>query len=251
MGNPSETKSLNLCDGVTLRLSYIPSGYFRMGTDNVRASLSSYYLGTYPVTVRQFKCFIDANGYNDESLWSPSGWRWRTGYSFEPPESSKDQQKLDHPQVGINWYEAFAFCRWLSQSCGYGVSLPNEMEWEKAARGSDGRKYPWGDIPPTSSRCNFDNYYALTTPVGSFPAGNSPYNCSDMAGNVWEWCRNSEGPIPYDDAKSREDPDTRNLVTARGGSFMSPAQELYTWYRSFNFPMVRLNQLGFRIVMYE
>ncbi len=220
----SETKTLILCDGITLSLSHIPAGHFRMSTDNVHFSLRSYYIGTNPVTVKQFKCFIDANGYNDQSLWSQYGWTWQKEYNIEPPKSSRNQQNLEHPQVMISWYEAFAFCRWLSRSLGHSVSLPNEMEWEKAARGVDGRKYPWGDIPPTPGYCNFNNYHKLTTPVGSFPAGNSPYNCCDMAGNVWEWCRNTEGPIPYDNPQSRENPDTRDLVTARGGSFLSSAQ---------------------------
>ena len=180
-----------------------------------------------------------------------SGWKWLKGYNIKPPESPRDAQKLEHPQVGVNWYEAFAFCNWFSQSYSCTITLPNEIEWEKAARGTDGRKYPWGDIPPTQSHCNFGNYHDLTTPVGSFPSGNSPYGCCDMAGNVWEWCRNSEGPIPYDDAQERENPETRNLVTIKGGSFMSPPQELYTWYRGFNYPIVRLNQLGFRVTMRE
>jgi formylglycine-generating enzyme required for sulfatase activity len=248
----SGTKNLNLSEGKTLSLSHIPSGYFLMGADNVHFYLSNYYIGIHPVTVKQFKCLIDANGYNDQRLWSQYGWEWLKRGNFGPPESSRDTQKLEHPQVGISWYEACAFCRWLSQSCGHNISLPNEMEWEKAARGLDGKKYPWGDNLPTPGICNFGNYYKLTTPVGSFPAGNSLYRCCDMAGNVLEWCRNLyEGPVPYDSPQLREGSDTRNLISARGGSFLSPAPALVTWSRDCNYPGVRRNHLGFRIVIHE
>lgn len=243
---------LNVCEGVTLSVSHIPSGYFLMGADNARFSLKSYYIGVHPVTVKQFECFIDANGYTDQSLWSQAGWEWLKRDNSGPPESFGGPPKLDHPQVGISWYEACAFCRWLSQSCGRAISLPNEMEWEKAARGVDGRNYPWGNIPPTRNHCNFGNYYQQTTPVGSFPAGNSPYRCCDMAGNVLEWCRNLyEGPISSYNPQLRENPDTREPVIVRGGSFLCTAQELFTWFRDLNYPIVRRNHLGFRIVMHE
>jgi formylglycine-generating enzyme required for sulfatase activity len=207
-------------------------------------------IGVYPVTVEQYRCFIESNGYSDESYWSGTGWRWREADKIEFPGDRNLPEPFlqsNHPQVTVSWYEANAYCSWLSKYSGYTITLPSEIQWEKAARGKDNRRYPWGDTPPTDIHCNFDNGKEHTTPVGIYPAGRSPFGCYDMIGNVWEWCRNTEGILPYVNIQEREDPDTRSVVAMRGGGWASPRQDLLTWQRGFNYPNVRLSMLGFRV----
>ena len=115
--------------------------------------------------------------------------------------------KEDHPVVNVSWKDAVAFCRWLSQASGKTIRLPTEAEWEKAARGDDGRIYPWGDEPPTKELCNFSNNVGDTTPVGQYPAGASLCGALDMAGNVWEWTGSLYGPYPYQVEDGRNSPD--------------------------------------------
>src|SRR5690606_17447059 len=128
-----------------------------------------------------------------------------------------------HPVVNVTWHDALAFCQWA------GVRLPTEAEWEKAARGTDGRIWPWGGNEPTDKLCNFNMNVGDTTPVGAYPAGASPYGCLDMAGNVWEWTislwgKDANKPdygYPYDPNDGREAPDAPDAVrrTLRGGSW--------------------------------
>ena len=97
-------------------------------------------------------------------------------------------QTPNHPQVGVSWYEAVAYCNWLSERLGYTVRLPSEAEWERAARSTDGRIYPWGD-EFDARRCNMsDTGIGATSTVGIFPDGDADCGAADMSGNVWEWC---------------------------------------------------------------
>src|SRR5215211_779422 len=113
----------------------------------------------------------------------------------------------NHPVVGISWYEAMAFCRWLTQQQEYVYTLPSEAEWEYAARGAARRIYPWGDTEPDGERANFDGTHNGTTAVGCFASGATPEELLDMAGNVWEWTRSEYRPYPYDQNDGRETPD--------------------------------------------
>ncbi len=89
----------------------------------------------------------------------------------------------------VSWDDAVAFCSWLTQASSRDIRLPTEAQWEKAARGTNGNLYPWGNQPPDDVRCNFNMNVGDTTPIGTYsPDGDSPYGCADMAGNVWEWC---------------------------------------------------------------
>ena len=163
---------------------------------------------------------------------------------------------MNHPVTHVSWHDAVAFCEWLTKATGRAFRLPSEAEWEKAARGGDGRIYPWGNEAPDESRCNFNMNVKDTTPVGQYsPAGDSPYGCVDMAGNVWEWTRSlwgkdSDKPssgIPTGQAGRaggfvRGD-DTRVL---RGGSFDLEQRGVRCAFRGGASRRPR-RQLGFRV----
>ncbi len=154
------------------------------------------------------------------------------------------RDKADHPVVSVSWHDAQAFCKWA------GVLLPTEAQWEKAARGPNGRLWPWGNDKPTKDHCNFDMNVKDTTPIGSFPKGASPYGCLDMAGNVWEWTSSHYKPYPYDGGDGREDlsaPDSVPRVL-RGGSFASHVGDVRCAGRDGFNPYGRGADLGFRVL---
>ena len=180
----------------------VPAGSFLMGSsdrDKVARSdekpqhtltLPDYWIGKTPVTNAQFRPFVESDGYTNQAYWTAAGWQWRTGEKLVKPQYWDDAKwnDADYPVVGVNWFEAVAYCRWLSKQTGIAFRLPSEAEWEKAARGADGRIYPWGNTWETG-RCNSEEAnIKCTTPVGQYPSGASPYGALDMAGNVWEWC---------------------------------------------------------------
>jgi formylglycine-generating enzyme required for sulfatase activity len=210
----------------------IPAGEFLMGSDpridkDARDDerpqhilyLSDYYLAKTPVTNIQYAAFVQATGYKQPEHWEDA----------EPPGD-----KLEHPVVNVSWYDAVAYCRWLSKITGRPYCLPSEAEWEKGARGSDGRIYPWGN-QWDAERCNAgEGSKKDTTPVGAYPKGISLFGLLDMAGNVWEWTRSWWGKgwgapdfkYPYDPTDGREDLDVPNsvvrmllLYVLRGGAF--------------------------------
>ena len=160
----------------------VPAGEF-IYQDGKAIIETPFMIDVYPVTNQQFEKFIKAGGYQSEQLWSKEGQAWLNG---EKVTKSRFWHKAkwnqpEQPVVGINYYEAEAFARWA------GKRLPTEMEWERAARGTDGRKYPWGnEFDP--GRCNtLESKISKTTQVTSYSNGISPVGCYDMAGNVWEW----------------------------------------------------------------
>ena len=175
-------------------------------------SLDEYYIARTPITNAQYRRFIEATGHGAPSYWDDK--------RFNQP---------NQPVVGVSWYDAMAYCKWA------GLRLPTEREWEKAARGTDGRSWPWGNDPPNEKRCNFNKNVGATTDVGSYPDGASPYGCLDMAGNAWEWCatkwRESYREEPDD---SPEGDESRVL---RGGSWYDDAQNVRCvcrhWYDPF------------------
>lgn len=192
----------------------IPGGSFTAGDRRESDSqprqleLPSYYLARYPVTNAQYLRFVEATG--------------RT-----PPEYC-DHERFSQPQqpvVGVSWDDAVAYGEWAR------LRLPTEWEWEKGARGTDGRVYPWND-EPDDTRANFGGNVGQPTPVGSYPAGASPYGLMDMAGNVWEWTASE-----YVKRKTR---------TIRGGAFNREPQFLRAALRSQGTPDVRNLGLGFR-----
>jgi len=151
---------------------YVPVGEFMMGSDprpydevlQPKVYLDGFWMYRHPVAVAQYRRFCSETG---RKMPMPPSWGW----------------KEDHPIVNVTWDDAKAYADWA------GVALPTEAQWEKAAGGTDGRVYPWGKTFDASKAvCSVWSRRSSTAPVGSIPAGASPYGCLDMAGNVWEWC---------------------------------------------------------------
>jgi formylglycine-generating enzyme required for sulfatase activity len=196
-------------------------------------TLPGYWIGRYPVTVAQFRAFVEASGHrpaNPDSLKRPG----------------------DQPVVLVTWHDALAFCRWLSKKAGIQVTLPSEAEWEKGARGTDGRIYPWGDRWDPK-RCNSgENDIGDTTPVGTYPDGASAYGLLDMAGNVWEWTRSLYRRYPYNPRDGREDLDAVDDVhrVLRGGAFLDGARYARCACRSRDLPYFCREYYGFRLLAF-
>lgn len=258
----------------------IPSGSFLMGSanddDNAfrrekpqhEQNPNAYQISRYPVTNAQYSAFIQSDGYDQRDFWTEEGWAWRTEKEVvEPKEFGRPFSLSNHPVVGINWYEALAFCRWLTNKLRASgqldrtqeVSLPTEPQWEKAARGDFNRCYPWGDTPdPDRANYNETNI-GMTSAVGCFPHGASPYGVMDLSGNVWEWTRSLWGEdnskprfmYPYSNKDGREnlEADRDILRVLRGGSFSYPSRLIRVTYRDWNFPANRDHDIGFRLVI--
>jgi formylglycine-generating enzyme required for sulfatase activity len=225
---------------------WVAPGPFLMGSDAAhdphadqrecpqhRVRLPGYWIGRFPVTVAQFRAFAEASGYH-------------------PTDAGSLVGPGDHPVTIVTWHDGLAYCRWLSERAGMPVALPSEAEWEKAARGTDGRLYPWGNAPPDGTRCNFDCQVDHSTPVDRYvPGGLSPYGCADMAGNVWEWTRSLLRKYPYKPRDGREKMETGNdvLRVLRGGSYLDPAGRVRCAARSWYNPNSRGRCGGFRIVV--
>ena len=213
----------------------------RSAYDNERPAhrlfLPAFQIARTPITNAQYWLYIQATGA------APPDW-WEDG------QLPKD--KLEHPVVRVTWYDACAYCEWLSTMTGKRVCLPTEAEWEKAARGAqDTRVYPWGNVFDVM-KCN-NGLLGLddTTPVGVFPAGASPYGCLDMVGNVWEWTSSRYGSYPYDPHDGREQlqaPDDIYRVV-RGGAFWGDHQCARCAYRIHYGARDVYNDIGFRVVV--
>lgn len=211
---------IELAPDVWMEFVRVPAGEFLMGTTAHkgdwqydiekpphRVTLLEFMIGKYPVTNRQYLAFVQSTGHNKPEHWANGG---------IPPG------KQDHPVVLVSWLDAMAFCEWTSKVSGKLVRLPSEAEWEKAARGTDGRVYPWGDQAPDVHNCNFSKNVNDTTPVNFYsPGGDSPYGCADMVGNVWEWVADwfDETYYQRSPASNPTGPATGNHKGQRGGGW--------------------------------
>jgi formylglycine-generating enzyme required for sulfatase activity len=251
----------------------IPAGAFRMGshkTDDPQAymdegpshevCLPTFWMARYPVTVAQFQVFIRTSGYRPES------------FAFQ-------EGPANHPVAQVTWDDSLAYCRWLGERLGelarerlgYGalwaalaaghlaVALPSEAEWEKAARGTDARFYPWGEVSDPEL-ANFDRTGLFErSSVGCFPGGASPYGCEEMSGNVWEWTRSlwGENPgtasfgYPYvaQDGRENLNAPTNVLRVLRGGGFLSRPWLVRCSSRYWFDPSLRSDDIGFRVML--
>lgn len=244
----------------------IPAGGFWMGSDSIsdaspqhRVELGAFRIGKYPVTSAEYHEFVDADGYLRQEYWTEMGWRWlqsrpQTAPGFwDDPRFSGERQ----PVVGVSWYEAVAYCRWLSAVLARAFRLPSEAEWEKAARGgADARRFPWGDRFEAGRANTAESGVGATTCVDAFPLGASPYGVIDLAGNVFEWTLSKWGRnwqeleflYPYRADDGREDVEGSAARVMRGGSWFNPYVEANVSNRARFLPGSRGSNIGFRVV---
>lgn len=244
---------------------YVSAGPFKMG-DNFgdglprerpvhTVELDAFYIAKYETTNAQWRRFRDDPGYDDVKYW-PEGkvapkdqipyWTQANNHGGGTPNSD------DFPVLGVNWDSAVAYCNWVSAKTGRKYRLPTEAEWEKAARGADQRRYPWGNEIDHS----FANYVGSETfdtgmKVGSFPKGASPYGAYDMAGNVFEWCSDwySRDYYSVSPKKNPKGPSEGAYRVVRGGSFFLEAFDLRTYGRSAAWPSFQSHRMiGFRAI---
>jgi formylglycine-generating enzyme required for sulfatase activity len=229
----------------------VPAGPFPMGDEAEEVqSTNDYAIGRYPITNAQYGAFVEDGGYHTRGYWTAAGWAWREKEDVTGPKTyGRDFDLPNHPVVGVSWYEAVAFCRWLGQRTGQTVRLPTEAEWEKAARGTDGLTYPWGEQFDTA-RCNVDKTgIGSTSPAGIFPGGASPYGVEDLSGNVWEWCSSLYREYPCQPDDGREDLEAEGRRVLRGGSWAYNRIGARCAFRNSNPPDLRLIYIGFRVVV--
>lgn len=231
------------------QMFFIPSGHFVMGSDApdappnerplTRVSVTRFYLGRHLITNAQYE-------------------------QFDPSHKSKRAPGVGdrHPVIYVSSQDAMKFCQWLSARERRKYRLPTEAEWEYAAKGSDTRKYPWGNYEGRGNLANFadkntvfawsdreiDCGYAETSPVGAFPLGASPFGIEDMAGNVWEWCVDYYEPYRGGEKLNPRGPTAGTKRVYRGGSWKSRFSSLRTTTRGSNIPNFSCNDLGFRVV---
>ena len=222
-------------NGPDMRL--VPAGTFLMGQQRRGVYLDAFYIDVTPVTNQQFSRFLTVTGYRPSD---EGAGRFLHHWQARKIPKGKDE----HPVVYVSFADARAYAAWV------GKRLPTEAEWEKAARGIDGRKYPWGRSEPGPRYANYGGARSGTVAVGSFPAGASPYGVLDCAGNVWEWCSDYDDPKFYSDgpANNPSNPSggQKGHLVMRGGSYMYGARALRTFSRTSFEAHYRFGDGGFR-----
>lgn len=299
----------------------VPAGSFNMGSHQKdemalddecprhTLTLPDFCISRYPITNAQYAPFLEDGGYEDKAYWTPEGWAWRQGaeadlsaiergdlheqYADWLRTRSREKRAQpywwgDHkwsrpsrPVVGVNWYEASAYCSWLTsrlnhttlpfkiwptktvdvarqQSKHIVVRLPSETEWEKAARGPQGWRWPWGNEWQADRANTEEAHLRETCAVGCFPGGDSRFGAADMAGNVWEWTRSRWGKrstskpdygYPYNKDDGREDLDGSDLRVVRGGSWSGSQKFARCAFRGWDVPAIFYSIIGFRAVV--
>jgi formylglycine-generating enzyme required for sulfatase activity len=289
---PIDTR-IRSADGMVM--VYVPAGEFKMGNTGIQwmwsgslvgddldlqvftderpqhaVYLDAFWIDQTEVTVGMFRTFVKATGY--ETTAERDGWGapWKDGpmeeewphvpgTDWQHPHGPESSAVDDHPVVQVSWDDAAAYCEWA------GGQLPTEAQWEMAARGTDGRLWPWGDTYEGNrgsfcdascpvKRWNHDSYddgYALTSPVGSFPSGASPYGAMDMAGNVWEWVADWYDENYYSDSpyKNPTGPLSGTERAQRGGAWYDNESWVRITVRHSTPPWVRCDDLGFRCAL--
>ena len=217
----------------------IPAGEFLMGSNPIQPitsypdespehqiDLEEFFISAIPITNAQYEKFVLSTGYKKPGHWIGG---------------VVPSQKKEHPVTYIDWDDANAFASWC------GASLPSEAQWEKSARGSDGRLFPWGDAEPTNEDANFGNLIGDTTEVGIHKSGASVYGVLDLAGNVWEWTSSIHREYPYNSNDGREDVNLWGARVVRGGNYLSAAKNIRCADRHSIYPTARDIYIGFRV----
>lgn len=259
----------------------VPGGDFRLGSspdapflfDNEKWAhlvlIHPFRIARAPVTNAEFAAFVDEGGYRHRRFWSDEGWHWREGVGARHPVywhpagvGRWSVRRFDHvedlpphqPAIHVSWYEAEAWCRWA------GRRLPTEAEWEAAAAAepsaagllsADKRRYPWGDIPPSQNHANLDGSALGCVDVAACAAGDSPWGCRQMIGNVWEWTASVFEPFPgfsADIYREYSEPWFGSRKVLRGGAWMTRRRMVNNTYRNFFTPDRRDVVAGFRTV---
>jgi len=246
----------------------VPGGRFLLGAepgdafvfDNEKwahpVEVAAFAIARAPVTQAAFAAFVDDGGYRRRELWTEAGWAWREAAGAERPLTwSADgghrrwdrwlplEPERNRPMLHVNAHEAEAWCRWA------GRRLPTEAEWELAAGGPERRRFPWGDDPPTPERAHLDFTAHGTVDVAACPAGDSPYGCRQMIGNVWEWTASPFVPYPgfvVDPYQEYSEPWFHTHRVLRGGCFVTRGRLLRNSWRNFYPPDRRDVWAGFR-----
>jgi formylglycine-generating enzyme required for sulfatase activity len=248
----------------------VPAGPFLMGSTNDdkmayddekpqhrnETITTGYLISRYAITNAQFAPFVEAGGYGERRYWTKAGWERKERERWAGPwNPSEPYNLLNHPVVGVSWFEAVAFCRWLTErlrqngelGTGEEITLPTEAQWEKAARGADGRLYPWGH-DPDPDRANYDDTgIGTTSAAGCFPGGASPYGVEDLSGNIWEWCR-TKWEDDYIDYRGDDDLRGTDSRVFRGTPFYDAARSVRCACRYWGYPHDRGGYDGFRVV---
>jgi formylglycine-generating enzyme required for sulfatase activity len=216
-------------------MALIPAGTFTMGDDEESPRreiyVSSFYLDRYEVTTSRYAKFLEATG------------------SVRPPDEWEEldlSRGGDLPVIGVDWHDAQAYCKWA------GKRLPTEAEWEKAARGTDGRRYPWGNASPMPDQANFHNaspqaYTGGLAPVGTHAPGKSPFGIHDLAGNAAEWVADWYAEsFAHSDVRDPKGPESGTGRVIRGGGRFDPPERISATKRFFASPDNRAEDIGFR-----
>ena len=260
----AETPPLQKVAPILQDMVRIKGGGFLSGNNGIEAldnekqahweSIESFWIDRFPVTQGQYQQFMEAGGYRQRQYWSEEGWQWLQSNPVNHPSHWIATEGKKHPVCGVSWYEADAYARFV------GKRLPTEGEWEKAASGIIGNPdskgaalksvYPWGNHPPTANHCNHGASRWGTTPVDSFPLGQSAYGCYDMIGNIWEWTGTwfhpycGFEPYPYKGYSLAYFDDLHRVL--KGGSWATQAPVLRSAFRNWYEPRIRIHFAGFR-----
>ena len=242
----SEYPQSILWEGDGKEMLYVPAAGFQMGTDDDRPNenpahevyVEGFYIDRYPVTQSEYKRFVDATGHQvpcyDVEWAEPQGYNWDRG-SLTPPDG-----KVNHPVVLVTWEDALAYAAWAAKR------LLTEAEWERAARGDDARRWPWGNSFQLGNCNTRDNGATGTTAVDYYsPRGDSPFGVADMVGNVWEWTSSLFRPYPYDANDGRESLTAMGWRVLRGGSWRNDLDRTRCTAR-LDGDFLFFNNVGFR-----
>ncbi len=252
-----------------MKFQRIPAGEFLMGEGEEQLTADipyDYYMARFLVTNEDFARFYDLTNHLTEAekdgaggVWMSSTWKLVRDANWKyplGPDAESFEGRLLHPVVQVSWHDAQEYIAWLNKEYsnelpqGYRFSLPLEVEWEKAARGEYANVYPWGN-EFDKSKCNsIESGIGSTSPVGEFsPAGDSPYGCADMSGNVWEWMRSVPKNYPYRASDDKEEETKGDLRALRGGAFGNNHLSVRCSYRYSYDPSYWFNFFGFRVAV--